>query len=209
MEQHALVECACAEATAHYQHSTLTRLQAQGPACQLASEGITHQLLAHRVTGQHYALLGEELLHPLIGHADGGSLLGEHLVGHSGIAVLLLEQHRHLQVLSRPDGSTAGVASHAHCHMGCKILDNLAGQLLALKVIVYHLHIVEQVLAVEARHLEALNLIAGLRHTLHLHPALGTHKQNLNPVHSGLKLIGNGNGGKNMTTSAAAAYQYM
>ena len=89
--------------------------------------------------------------------------------------------------------------------MRLEVLDNLTGLALALPHHIQHLHILQQVLAVEALNGQAYDVIARLRHALHLHASQGTYEDDRCIRTQLTDGIGYGYSGKDVASGATSA----
>ena len=164
--------------------------------------------MADRVAGEDDLLLREEPLHTLVGHADLLGALGQQLVGDAGKGVLLLQQRGDAHIGCHIQRRAAGIASHPDGYVGTELLDDLAGDVLALQHLPQHRHILEQVLAVEPCYGQALDLVACSRHTLHFHAPLSADEQYGRFGLDGSYGIGDAQRREDVSACAAAADDY-
>ena len=178
MLQHTLVDGAGTQAATNQQNGLLGRVETEGAHGIVVLQRGLQQLLAHGVTRQHNLIGREETLHALVSHTDFRRLLGQQLIGDTGIRVLFLQQTGDAFGGSHIERRATGIASYADGYLWTELLDNLLGHALALPYLVEYLDILQQVLAVEALYGQTFYLVAGGWHTLHLHASQGTHEQN-------------------------------
>ena len=84
----------------------------------------------------------------------------------------------------------AGIAAHADSDIGFEVFQNLLRQANALPEFEQHLHVAQQVLAVEAAHWQPLDFVASGWHTLHFHASFRTHEQDFSLRVSAANFIG-------------------
>ena len=195
----------CPEAAAQYQDSLFGRVQAEVAYGFFVRNGMSEQVLADGVAGHDNLLCREELFHAFVGNAYLAGFLGKQFVGDTCIGVLLLYQGRHSHHSRRFQGRAAGIAAHAYCHLRTELLDDAARFPLAACQFHQYGKVLPQVLAVEARHGQADNLVAGIGYTLHFHAAFCTYEQDFRIRTQFLNRVGNGHGRENVSARAATA----
>ena len=205
MLQHALVHGPGSQAATNDEDGLLVGVEPHGLAGLSTAERTVEERLAHGISREHKFVGGEEPLHALVGHADLAGFLGQQLVGDTGIGVLLLDEARDTHVGAFVECGTAGIATHAHCHHGAELADDLLGQALALPYLVEHCDIAQQVLAVETANRQTLDVISCGGHALHLHASFCPYEENLGigPFH--LDGISNGDGREDVSPCASSA----
>lgn len=127
MAQHALVETACAQRTAHDEHRLFPAIESHGfEGFGLGGFGV-EQVLSNGVARETDVFGGEEALHAVVGHADETRPFGQKLVGHAGIRILFLKQGGDAHLLGDVERGPAGVTAHSHSHLRLKVFDDFTG----------------------------------------------------------------------------------
>ena len=208
---HRLVQRAAAEGAADDEKVLLLRVQAvelHGLGAHLGGRG-RGDFLADGVAAQDDLVRREEAFHALVRHADALDLLAEHLVGHAGEAVLLLDQRRDMQLGGGLQQGSAGIAADADGDVGLEVADDFPRLAEAGEQLERHLDVVEEVaerqLALESRHGEADDLVARGGHLLHLHLAVGADEEDFVLRAEFPELVGDGHGREDVASRAAAA----
>ena len=189
--QHTLIERTGTEATTHDEDGLLRGVEAEGAHSIVVRNGSLQEVLPHGITRKLDLLFREETLHALVGHADAVGLLGQQLVGDTGVGVLLLQQRGNAHRTGLLECRTARITTHAHSYVRTEIADDTACLAAALHQTPQHGNILEQVLAVEAAHRQTDDTVSCSRHALHLHTILGTHEEYLGIGTLSLHGIGN------------------
>ena len=162
-------------------------------------------LLADRIAREQDPVGREETLHPFVCRADLGSALGEHLVGQARERVLLLQEAGDTLVRSTPEQRTAGIATHAHRHVGLELLQDVARLPDAFQHLEGEGEVLERERTLQSGHGQADDLVARRGHALHLHLSFGADKENLRFGAELLDRMGNRQGGEDVSAGSAAA----
>ena len=208
MGQHALVHRPCSEASAYYEHGFLAFVKTERAQGLGLGHIVFEQSLAHRVARLDYLASREEPLHAVVGHADAVNLLGEYLVRHAGVRVLLLYQAGYAVLGTLVQRRTAGVSAHSYGRHRPELAYHVPCHALAFPDFEEHGHVFQHVLTVETAYRQAYNLVAGSRYALHLHAPQGAYKENLRVRIFGAYCVGYRHGRKDMPAGTAAADDY-
>ena len=100
---------------------------------------------------------------------------------------------------------SAGIASHAHGHIGLEVAQNFLGHASALHDFEEYGYVLQRVLAVEAGNGQPLDGVACCRHALHFHASFSAYKEYLAVGAQLAYSIGNGYGRKDVSSRAATA----
>ena len=204
MAEHALVDGTGTQTAAYEQDGLLFRVKAETADSVLTGDGGVEECLAHGVACEDDLLSREEPFHTFVGHTDFLRFLGQQLVGDTRIGVLFLDEAGDTHGSCLVERRTAGIATHAYCHLRTEVFDDLLGHALTLPYLIEHLDVLQQVLAIETADRQSLDLITRSRNTLHLHSSDGTYKEDLRIRTHGFDSIGNGYCGEDVTSRAAS-----
>ena len=164
---------------------------------------------AYRVAAEHYLVRREELLHPLVCHADASDPFRENLVSEAGETVLLLYQGRYSLACRLPQQGSGGVSADSDSYVRLEFVYHLAGLAQACGQFERQLEVFGDVLgaefALEPRHRQAHYAVAPGRDFLHLHLALGSDEEYLRLRVDLLKFVGDGYGREDVPSRASAA----
>ena len=202
--QHTLVHGAGSQGTAHDENGFLLGIQSELLDGFLMTDGCLQQRLSYGVSCHDDLLCREETVHILVGHADLLCFLGQQLVRDTCVGVLFLYQTGDSHGGALVQRRSAGVAAHTHCSHRTEVLDDAASQALTFPYLVQHLHVLQQVLPVEAAYRQSFDFISGSGNTLHLHAVFCTHEQDLCFRVLAFDGIGNGYSREDMSSCATS-----
>ena len=206
ISEHTLVQSTRSQATAYQEHRFQPRQQTEVGQSLFAAFGILQQTLTDRVSRQDDFLFREKTLHSVVSHTNLIGPLGQQLIGHSGIRILLLYQCGDSHRLGHIQRGTAGIASYSHGRHRPEITDNLPRHPAAFPNLEKHGNILQQMLAVETANRQCLDRITGSRNTLHLHPPFGSDEQYLGFRMLRFDGIRNGHGREYMSARSSSAH---
>ena len=127
-------------------------------------------------------------------------------VGDTGIGVLLLDETGDAHAGCRIQRSRTGIAAHSHRHLGLEVGNNLPHHALAFQIVDGHTDIPGRPERTdETTDGQSLDLVAGSRHTLHLHSSEGSYKKYFCLRLDGPDSIGDGYGGEDMPSRSTSA----
>ena len=119
-----LVDGAGSEAAAQYQYGFLLRVQSEVLYGIFVQDGMSEQVLAHRITGHDYLFCRKEFFHTFVGHANLACLLCQQLVGDTGVGILFLYQCGNTHHARHFQRRTTGIATYTDGHLRTELLDN-------------------------------------------------------------------------------------
>ena len=202
---HHLVQGACTQRTTHNQQSRHISLEAVIFQCLGTLLALRSKAATQRIARHNDAVGTEETLHIVIRHTYTASLAREYLVRHTCVRVLLLNNRRHSHTLRRPQHRRAGIATKADNHICRKVADNTLRLAHATHHLPGHKQVVQIKTTLHTRNRQTNYIISQRWDLLHLHLALGTHKENLNPLLMlALESLGNSHSRIDMTPCTAA-----
>ena len=147
--------------------------------------------------------MGEETFHTFVCHADLLRIVLEQFVGHTGKAVLLLEEDRYPHLGSHFHSRTAGITTDTYTHIGTEVAHNLAGLHHGAHEVNQHTDIAPWATTVKAPNRQTDNRITCLWHTLHLHASERSDEQNIAIGVSFAQGVGYTYGGEDMASCSA------
>ena len=161
--------------------------------------------LSDRVAGDDYPVSREESLHSFICNAYTLCLLAENLVSKSGISVLLLDKCRNTKAFRCPEQGSACISAHSDCDVRLEVLQDFPCHPHTSDHLERQGQIAQSQLALKSCNREADYFITGCRHFLHLHPSLGSYKQDLSFRIQFLQLSCDGKGREDVASRSASA----
>ncbi len=203
-----LVKCAGAKASPQYEDGFFVSVQSEVAISLHPVFFRNKQVLPAGIACQHNLLFRKKSLHPFIRHTDSSSLLCQHLIGHTGIGVLLLKERRYTFCSCRSQCGATGIASYSHSNIRLEILDNLTCLPHTFEEFQHHRKIFQEMLTVKAGYRQADNPVSCCRHPLHLHPVFRSHEKDFTVGPPLLHCIGNADSGENMSTRTTATDDY-
>ncbi len=203
----ALIDGKRAEASADNEQCRFVGIQSETLDGGVAVAAFVGETCPHRVAGLHDFVGWEKSLHTVVGHADSVGFLRKQFVGDSGIRILFLDECGDTGPLRGLERRPGAVASHPYGYVGLEILYYGAGHRQAFAELEKNPCIAPYTSAVKSCHRKAFYLVARRRHPFHLHPVLGSHKENLR-FKAALKCSGYREGRKDVSSGSPSAYQY-
>ena len=202
---YALVHSPCAEASANDKYRLLVLVEAE----RAQGLGLRHlrveQSLAHGVARLYDFVGREEAFHAVVGHAYTVNLLGEYLVRHAGIRVLLLYEAWNAPLGALVKHGATGVTAHPDGSHRPEVAYYLLGHTLAFPYLEEHGYVLQHVLPVEAADGQADDTVSRVGHALHLHTPESAHEKDVGVGILGPYGVGYGNGGEYMASRTASA----
>ena len=119
-----LVDGAGSQAAAQNEDSLLFRVQSEVLYGVCVQDGMSEQVLAHRITCHDYLFCREEFFHTFVGHANLACLLCQQLVGDTGVGILFLYQRGNTHHARHFQRRTTGIATYTDGHLWAELLDD-------------------------------------------------------------------------------------